>query len=137
VTIRDARPDELDTVVELWRAGGLRLRGNETTATMIELQAREDAWLLVAEADGALAGTLIATYDGWRGHFYRLAVAPAFRRRGIARALVGEGERRLAAVGARRLTSIVVLENDEGVGFWTSAGYPHEREVGRFKKELG
>ena len=45
----------------------------------------------------ALSGTVIASWDGWRGAMYRLAVLPSLRRRGIAAALVDEGERRLQA----------------------------------------
>jgi ribosomal protein S18 acetylase RimI-like enzyme len=136
VTIRDAREDELEAAMALWAGAGLRIRPTETAAAVHRLRDREDAWLLVADVDGMLAGTLIAAFDGWRGHFYRLAVAPQFRRRGIARALVEAGEERLVAAGARRLTSIVVLDNDDGVAFWTSAGYPQEVEVGRFLKQL-
>jgi hypothetical protein len=29
-----------------------------------------------------------------------------------------------------------MLENVDGVAFWTSAGYPQEVEVGRFLKQL-
>ena len=52
--------------------------------------------LLVAELDGALVGAVIGAWDGWRGNFYRLAVRPEHRRRGIARRLV-DGRRGAAA----------------------------------------
>lgn len=64
--------------------------------------------LLVAESDGGeIVGSLIAAWDGWRGSFYRLAVNPEQRRQGIGTALLREGERRLLAHGAARLTAIV------------------------------
>jgi GNAT superfamily N-acetyltransferase len=47
--------------------------------------------LLVAEVDSHVVGALIAAWDGWRGNLCRLAVLPAYRRHGIARQLVGEG----------------------------------------------
>jgi ribosomal protein S18 acetylase RimI-like enzyme len=71
------------------------------------LAAGEEA-LLVAEVRGALVGSLIAAWDGWRGSFYRLAVDPDVRGKGLATALPLEGERRLRARGALRLTVIVV-----------------------------
>jgi ribosomal protein S18 acetylase RimI-like enzyme len=58
--------------------------------------------LLVAELDGVLAGSLIAAWDGWRGSFYRLAVSPEHRRKGLATMLLREGERRLREAGRRQ-----------------------------------
>jgi ribosomal protein S18 acetylase RimI-like enzyme len=43
--------------------------------------------LLVAEIDDKIVGSIIATFDGWRGIIYRLAVHPNVRRQGIARRL--------------------------------------------------
>jgi len=63
--------------------------------------------LLVAELDGVLAGSLIAAWDGWRGSFYRLAVSPEHRRKGLATMLLREGERRLRERGAVRLASVI------------------------------
>jgi ribosomal protein S18 acetylase RimI-like enzyme len=43
------------------------------------------ALLVVAESSRELLGTLIGTYDGWRGNMYRLVVRPDRRREGIGR----------------------------------------------------
>ena len=96
--------------------------------------ASDHAWLLVAEADGRIAGTLIAAWDGWRGNFYRLAVLPELRRRGIAAALVRAGEERLRAAGARRLAAIV-RRRPTAAGFWTAAGYEHQAEAAPLRQE--
>ncbi len=39
--------------------------------------------LLVADADGAIVGALIAASDGWRGNMYRLAVHVEHGRVGV------------------------------------------------------
>jgi ribosomal protein S18 acetylase RimI-like enzyme len=98
------------------------------------LLGREDSWLLVAEEDSRIVGTLIAAWDGWRGHLYRLAVLPEARRRGIASALVLAGEERLRATGAQRLSAMVLLDHSAATAFWAAAGYAHHVEVGRFVK---
>jgi ribosomal protein S18 acetylase RimI-like enzyme len=40
------------------------------------------ARLILAEAVDDLVGTLLGTFDGWRGNIYRLVVHPAWRRQG-------------------------------------------------------
>jgi ribosomal protein S18 acetylase RimI-like enzyme len=41
------------------------------------------ARLFLAGVDAKIAGTLIATVNGWRGNMYRLAVLPEHRRQDI------------------------------------------------------
>jgi ribosomal protein S18 acetylase RimI-like enzyme len=50
------------------------------------------AALLVARIDGAIVGTMLGTFDGWRGHVYRLVVHPRTRRQGIGRTRSRDGE---------------------------------------------
>jgi ribosomal protein S18 acetylase RimI-like enzyme len=134
VTIREGRADEADEVLAVWRAAGSAPSVTDSAGHVRAVVASAHSWLLVAEEDGRIAGTVIAAWDGWRGHFYRLAVLPEARRRGIAAALVRAGEERLGAVGVRRMAAIVVDEGEQAAGFWTSAGYAHQREARRFVK---
>lgn len=88
------------------------------------------AALLVAELDGEIVGALIAAWDGWRGNMYRLAVREDCRRQGIGLGLTRAGEEYLRSCGARRITALVAFDDDAG-GFWDSAGYPQDEEIGR------
>ncbi|HEY4349239.1 MAG TPA: GNAT family N-acetyltransferase [Gaiellaceae bacterium] len=108
----------------------------DTVECVSAVIAADHAWLLLAELDGQLAGTVIAGWDGWRGNIHRLAVAPEARRRGIALALVREAEQILAERGALRLSALVLLDHDDAVGFWTSAGYCLEAQMGRFIRDV-
>ncbi len=89
------------------------------------------AVLLVAERGDEIVGTLIAAWDGWRGNMYRLAVRDDHRRIGIGSALAGAGEDYLRSRGARRVTALVGFDDEVAGGFWDSAGYPRDREIGR------
>ncbi len=56
---------------------------------------RDPSALLVAELGDQLVGSVIAGWDGWRGHLYRLAVHPDRSREGVGRALLVAAESRL------------------------------------------
>jgi ribosomal protein S18 acetylase RimI-like enzyme len=135
VTIRLATPDDVAAVRALWKAAdspATVTNDDDSVARVIDREV-----LLVAETDGKIVGSLIATFDGWRGNMYRIAVHPDLRRRGIAIALVREGERRLVEQGCIRIAAIVLLDEEHATGFWAAAGYEHDRRVGRFVKGVG
>jgi ribosomal protein S18 acetylase RimI-like enzyme len=135
VTIRPARPDDLDAVLELWGGSRSSHAVTEDTPERVAALLVHDA-LFVAEADGEIVGAVIAAFDGWRGNFYRLAVAPAFRRRGLGRRLVAAGEERLRAAGAPRVTALVAFDDEAARGFWGSVGYDADAVMGRMVRTL-
>ena len=80
-------------------------------------------------------GSIIAAFDGWRGYIYRLAVDPAFRRRGIARRLVDTAHDSFVRWGARRITALVETDHPWAVSFWSAVGYVHDERMARFVKK--
>src|SRR6266480_5977492 len=78
---------------------------------------------------------VLATWDGWRAGLYRLAVLPSQRRRGVARALIAEGERRLREKGAARI-SILAIASSESPELWEATGYEPDGRIRRFVKNL-
>jgi ribosomal protein S18 acetylase RimI-like enzyme len=135
--VRLGRPQEASTVLELWQQAR---SAHASTADLLEdvqrLLSETPGSLLVAEADGAILGALIAAWDGWRGNMYRLAVRCEHRRRGIGLALVQAGEEHLQGQGARRITALVGYEDEVARAFWESAGYPPDRKIGRCVRNL-
>ncbi len=135
VTIRNGTASDIDAVLGFWRHATTEPSTTDDAASLALLLAHApDALLLTVDGE-MLIGTLIVGWDGWRGSMYRLAVDPACRRRGIATALVEEGERRLVARGARRLHMIVVAAEEPAKSFWTAVGY-HTKDQLRFVKNL-
>src|SRR6202034_569729 len=107
ISIRDCRLEDVEAVLQLWRQADATPGVTDTAEDLQRAILGSLAQVLVAEAVGRLVGSIIGTFDGWRGNIYRLAVHPAFRRRGIARALVAEGEKWLACPGGNGLTGVV------------------------------
>lgn len=129
--IRAATEQDIDGVLALWVAAGSPPSATDTHDGLASLLGADGEALLVAEADDHVVGSLIAAWDGWRASFYRLAVHPAWRRQGLATALLGEAERRLRARGATRLTAIVAHDDPVAVGFWEAAGYVRQPKQAR------
>lgn len=130
--IRIAAEDDIASVLDLWVASGSQPSVSDSPDGLARLLADDPQALLVAELDGVLAGSLIAAWDGWRGSFYRLVVSPEHRRKGLARMLLAEGERRLRDRGAVRLTAIVADDEAGAMAFWRAAGYEHQQHRARF-----
>jgi ribosomal protein S18 acetylase RimI-like enzyme len=119
-TIRSGTAGDVSGVLALWSAAGTHPTITDTSGDLVRLVDEQPGALLVAEVDGLLAGSLIAAWDGWRANLYRLAVAPAYRRRGLGQALVLEAGRRLGERGVRRVSLYVVAADDPALAFWES-----------------
>ena len=133
--IRDCREEDIESVLELWRRADATPSVTDTAENL--RRALEQAQVLLAEADGTVVGSIIGTFDGWRGNIYRLAVDPRFRRRGIARALVAEVENRLVGEGAKRVTALVEHSHPWAVAFWTAVGYGRDERISRHVRTIG
>jgi ribosomal protein S18 acetylase RimI-like enzyme len=108
----------------------------DTPEAVRALVAQPGAALLLAEEGGAVVGTLVAGWDGWRGNMYRLAVRDDLRRRGIARRLVEAGEEHLRSVGCRRVTALVGSDEEAAAALWRVAGYERDDRIDRFVRNL-
>jgi ribosomal protein S18 acetylase RimI-like enzyme len=132
--VRTAQAPELGAVLNLWKTADAEPTHTDDLDGLSRLVDHDPGALLVAEDDGAIVGSVIAGWDGWRGSIYRLAVDPSYRRRGLGRALVREAAERIEALGGRRLQAVVVAADDQAIGFWRSSGWEEQIERVRFVK---
>ena len=80
-------PADYEPVFALWQSieRGVHTGRSDTPAEIEKKLTRDPDLFLVAEADGAIIGSVIGGYDGRRGLVYHLAVASAFRGMGMPR----------------------------------------------------
>lgn len=134
--VRPAGPDDLDAVLAFWKTAAEGTSVSDDRAGVEGLIERDPDALLLAESGGELVGTVIAGFDGWRCHLYRLAVHPERRRRGIGSALLAAAEERFTRLGGRRADAMVLVRNESGQHAWGAAGYGPQEQWRRWVKPL-
>lgn len=134
--IRAAEPADVPAVLAFWKAAAEGTSVSDDEAGVTGLLERDPGALLLAERRGELAGTVIAGFDGWRCHLYRLAVHPGHRRRGVGTALLAAAERRFASFGGRRADAMVLDRNERAHRAWQAGGYERQEQWSRWVKPL-
>jgi ribosomal protein S18 acetylase RimI-like enzyme len=135
--LRHATADDLPSVLAFWQVAAEDAHRPADSAHALEALLARDPEALILAVDGAeVVGSVIAGWDGWRCHLYRLAVSPARRRQGIARLLLAAAEERFRAFGAGRADAMVLDGNDLAHPAWRARGYAPQAEWSRWVKPL-
>jgi ribosomal protein S18 acetylase RimI-like enzyme len=124
LSVRTFTPADRAEVERLWTRVFADDPPTNAPRVMIDNKLRVQPDLfLVAAANNALVGAVMAGFDGVRGWIYHLAVSPEYRRRGIATALVRAAESRLARMGCPKVNLQVRATNQDVVAFYRRLGY--------------
>jgi ribosomal protein S18 acetylase RimI-like enzyme len=137
LVLRPADSRELSAVLTFWtRAAENASRPPDTSAALAALHLRDPFALIVAVEGDRIVGTIIAGWDGWRCHLYRLAVDPQRRRDGIGAALIAAAEDRIRSLGGTRIDAMVLDDNPQAHGIWAAHGYHRQEDWSRWIKPL-
>jgi ribosomal protein S18 acetylase RimI-like enzyme len=134
--IRSSTPADVAALLEFWKSAAEGTSISDDEDGVGRLIARDAEAVIIAERDGRMVGTVIAGWDGWRCHLYRLAVDPGERRQGIGGALLEAAEQRFTALGGRRGDAMVLEHNELGQRAWQAAGYAPEPQWRRWVKKF-
>lgn len=134
MTIRPFAASDQDAVVTLWGQCGLVRPWNDPRRDIARKLEVQPELFLVGTLGAQVIATVMAGYDGHRGWINYLAVAPDYQRRGFARLLVIEVERRLLAVGCPKINLQVRSSNSGVLEFYRRIGYVQDDVVSMGKR---
>jgi ribosomal protein S18 acetylase RimI-like enzyme len=131
LVIREFRIEDYDRLIALWKEAGLgyRPRGRDSRRRIEAELKTGTSIFLVAEMDSKLVGSVIGTHDGRKGWINRLAVHPSYRRRGLAKKLMAEVEKRLSQVGLEVIAGLIEQGNTASLQLFQSLGYERAPEI--------
>lgn len=130
VEVRPFQAADRDALEQLWG----RVFANDppwnNPSDMIDSKLKvQPELLLVCTVDERLVGGVMAGFDGVRGWIYHLAVAPEWRRRGLATRLIRAAETGLQRVGCGKVNLQIRANNGDIVNFYRRVGYEIEDRV--------
>ena len=124
-------------VFALWRASeGIGLSAADEPAGIGAYLERNPGMSFVAEAEGRVVGAVLGGHDGRRGYLHHLAVMPAWRHRGIGRALVDASLARLKAAGLQKCNLFLYRGNAAGRVFWEKHRWAAREDLVLVQKPL-
>lgn len=134
--IAEASIADAGDTIALWQACGLVRPWNDPAADFRLALESGSSTVLIARADGALAGSVMAGFDGHRGWVYYVAVAETQRGTGLGRALMAAAEEWLRERGCPKIQLMVRTSNHDAIGFYEALGLERQEVVtlGRFLK---
>jgi ribosomal protein S18 acetylase RimI-like enzyme len=137
LVLRSAQAHDVPAVLAFWSVAAEDAhRPVDTPGALATLHLRDPDALILAVDGNEIVGTVIAGWDGWRCHLYRLAVDPARRRSGIGRALVTAAEERFRILGGSRADAMVLDDNQAAHRMWRACGFHRQPEWSRWVKPL-
>ena len=131
-------PEDYEAVARFWKSmeRGVNFGPSDTEDEVAKKITRDPDLFLIAENGDELIGTIIGGFDGRRGMIYHLAVASAYRERGVGSQLLAEVEKRLRAKGCLKCYLLVLVDNVEAAVFYEHHGWQHMSQDIVLGKEL-
>jgi putative acetyltransferase len=124
VVVREFRSSDLDGALELWSGSdGIGLNESDTRDALARFLARNPGLSAVAMDAAQLVGAILCGHDGRRAAIHHLAVAPAWRRRGVGSQLLEFSLGKLREADIPRCNLYLYDDNQVGRSFWERHGF--------------
>ena len=134
--IRKLTMEYYDEMVKLWSEAGLpfKPKGRDSKQAIAKQMRLNPEFFLGAFEDNKLIGTVIISSDTRKGWINRLAVHPAYRNRGVAKALIAESERILMENGVKIFCALIENHNEASKKLFKECGYVEHHDIIYFSK---
>ncbi len=130
IVITPCQPCDYDALVDIWKASGLPYKPNgRDSRKNIEKEIYNGiSKFIFAKIDDDIIGSALITHDGRKGWINRVCVLPVFRKKGVAKLLVDEGEEWLKEQGIGIFACQIEGYNSDSFEAFKKMGYiPFER----------
>jgi len=135
INVRDAAIDDLEGILNIER-GSFEFPWSERMF-INQLQLKNIAAVLVAEADSTVVGYAIVWFENHDSHILNIAVSPDFRKRGVGNRIVDEVVKRSREKNCRRLYLEVRRRNRRARDFYLGRGFTVKKMVEGYYQENG
>lgn len=126
--------DRYDEVLAFLRSipGVGSSREADAPAAVARYLERNPGLSFFAEIEGRIVGCAMSGHDGRRGYLQHVAVDPAYRKRGIAHALVQNCLEALAKDGIEKVHLDVYATNEAAQTYWAKSGWKRRDDIVRY-----
>lgn len=123
--IQEFQLADYDEAVALWKTmEGVTLNESDSLQSISEFLNRNPSLSFIAKNNSnEIIGTILCGHNGRAGQIYHLAVAKAYRGKGLGKELVHLCFVRLAQENIPRCNIFVYSNNQVGNGFWLNTGW--------------
>lgn len=123
--------EDYDQVRALWMTiKGFAIRSiDDSREGVARFLRRNPTTSVVAVEDGFVVGAILCGHDGRRGCLYHVCVNPAYRRRGIGKAMVVFCMDALKNEDINKVSLIAFTRNDIGNAFWNKIGWTKRQDL--------
>ena len=133
ITLRVMTIDDYEAVLALMSSTpGISVRDADSREAIARYLLRNPGMSFVAEGETGLCGCVMSGHDGRRGYLQHLLVLPAYRRQGIANALVERCLASLEAQGIHKCHLDVLVDNHDAARYWQKLGWQLRRDIDRY-----
>lgn len=134
--IRKITIENYGKIIKLWSKAKLpfKPKGRDSKQAIEKQMKLNPEFFLGAFEGNRLIGSVIISSDTRKGWINRLAVHPAYRNRGVAKALIAESEKILRKHGIKIFCVLIEEYNDVSKRLFKECGYVEHRNVIYFSK---
>lgn len=130
MTIREMQQEDYEEVSAMWQVTSRRaLSKSDGREEICRYLKRNEGLSTVATEDGKIIGAVLVGHDGRRGFLHHMAVLPAYRRHGVAKAMAQRALAGLKNEGIDKTHIFVFSDNRAGQAFWSSMGFIQREDV--------